>query len=135
RLIVSGMEYALLTRTMPSFSAARAITGEVNTKAKRAADRMRRASMKASFFLVSFLGPILTQCLNDVKCCLALASIAKRYDADRVGSVLEKSSIELAPRGKSNPGARSGRHNKSLSGEGPDADQAPPRIIWSTLNN
>jgi hypothetical protein len=51
RFIVSGMEYALLMRTMPSFSAARAVTGEVNAKAKRAADRMRRASMEASFFL------------------------------------------------------------------------------------
>jgi hypothetical protein len=36
---------------MPSFSAARAVTGEVNTKAKMAADRMYRANMEVSFLV------------------------------------------------------------------------------------
>jgi hypothetical protein len=50
RLIVSGMEYALFTRTIPSSSAARIATGEINTNANSAADRMLRVSMGCLLF-------------------------------------------------------------------------------------
>src|SRR6516225_8241267 len=49
RLIVSGVEYALFMRTIPSSSAAPVATGDINTNANSAADRMLRVSMAASF--------------------------------------------------------------------------------------
>jgi hypothetical protein len=44
------MEYALFTRTIPSSSAARVATGEINTNANNAADRMLRVSMGCLLF-------------------------------------------------------------------------------------